>query len=443
MTHDRTSFRRPLALLAAAAALAASALVTSAAPATGPTGGQTPFVAVLVRDFDKWDANHDGTLTIDEVDRAVADPKVTGDDAAAAAAMKMVMRGRAGKELPPLTKAYFEDYNGKAVGIASKLNPEDAPKATDGSIAPATTTGDATGPGGRRRPRLPNWDIDFKVAKRALAADGPAPAWNPPAVASDLTHLHQSNTMGDCWLVASVGSLTVHRPDGLRQLVRVEPDGSYTVNLFGAAPIHLPTLTDAQRAMGAVSAGDGAWVAVIEQAMGRAMSVEHGGSVDVDGNDKIIGGDSQVAIGFLTGHKVHRITFPLTVTRRAAERDKYLAEARKFLVETIGAHREITAGIDPPRTKTDDLPKIPPGFGIHHVYAIVDYDAKTDMLTIWNPWGQNREPKGAEGLVNGYSVKSGQFHIPLADAYAIYTSFTFETTEPTTRASNISARAER
>ena len=136
---------------------------------------------------------------------------------------------------------------------------------------------------------------------------------------------------------------------------------------------------------------------MLEQAIGRAKSVEHGGPVDVDGNDLIVGGDSQQAIGFLTGHKIHRISFPKTVTARAEEKDKFLAEARVALVSAIAEHREVTAGIDPPRAKTADLPKIPKGFGIHHVYAIVSYDPKTDVVEIWNPWARRSTPRARPG----------------------------------------------
>ena len=57
--------------------------------------------------------------------------------------------------------------------------------------------------------------------------------------------------------------------------------------------------------------------------------------------------------------------------------------------------------------------------------------------------GQTFHPKGEAGLTNGYETDHGRFKLPLAEAYQFYTSFTFETAEPTTRAANLSARADR
>ncbi len=444
-------------LVAAAAAAVSLVLAGSApaAPAAGPTtfpttapavaaeptdGTHTPFVTVLYRNWDKWDANHDGKISVAEIDRLVADPALSGDDAAAAAAMKMCVRGRAGRELPPLTRAYFDQYNARALPIMARLTPDAAPKAADGSIADAApATRPTTGPAGRPKlPPLAHWDIDYRVGRRALVSNGHGPAWQPAMVGLSTANLHQSATLGDCWLVASVGSMTVHRPESLRQLVRVEPDGSYTVSLHGTAPIHIPALTDSQRALGATSIDDGAWVAVLEQAIGRAKSAAHGGSTDIDGNDEIIGGDSMQAIGYLTGHKIHRITFAETAAERLPIRDRVLAQVRQNLMANIEDHRVITAGVDPPSFKPGSpqalaLPHVPPNISKGHVYAIVGYDPNTDWVEIWNPHGQTFHPKGKPGTANGYETDHGRFRLPLAEAYSFYTSFTFEQDTPSTR----------
>ncbi len=432
---------RRLILTAAIAPLVATRWASGApttAPAEPTDGKHTPFVTVLYRDWAKWDVNGDGTITVDEVNRAVADPAVTGDDAAAAAAMKMVVRGRAGHELPPLTHAYFDGYNAKAMPIIARLTPDAAPKAADGSIAPTPTAGPTTGPAGARGRGLLNWDIDFRVSRKALASNGKGAAWQPDVVAANLSNLHQSATLGDCWLVAAVGSMSVHRPLALKQLVTVGPDGSTTVALHGVAPLHIPALTDSQRALGATSIGDGAWVAVLEQAIGRAKSVLSGGPANIDGNDEIIGGDSQQSIGFLTGHKIFRVTLSPTTAGRQARRDDLLPVIRRELVAAMAEHRVITAGVNPPRVEQGSkeaqaLAHVPPNISKNHVYAIVDYDAKTDVVTIWNPHGQMYQPKGPDGLQFGYTTDHGRFHLPLTEAYAFYTSFTFERDEPTTQ----------
>ena len=168
-----------------------------------------------------------------------------------------------------------------------------------------------------------------------------------------------------------------------------------------------------------------------------------GGSTDVDGTEILRrGGDSAVTIQQLTGHATRRIRFPTTAEERVAQREKVLPELRDALRNALAKQRLITAGIDPParlRPAADGtpavgtLPRIPPGFQKKHVYAIVGYDAASDVVEIWNPHGQTFRPKGPAGLANGYETAHGRFKLPLAEAYSFYTSFTFELDTPVAR----------
>ena len=46
--------------------------------------------------------------------------------------------------------------------------------------------------------------------------------------------------------------------------------------------------------------------------------------------------------------------------------------------------------------------------------ALIGWDAAADKVTIWNPWGNNFEPKGT-GPNDGYKTVNGVFSMPLAD----------------------------
>jgi hypothetical protein len=71
--------------------------------------------------------------------------------------------------------------------------------------------------------------------------------------------------------------------------------------------------------------------------------------------------------------------------------------------------------------------EFPPGIGYPHDYAILDYHAETDSVTLWNPQGSNFEPKGAPGLTNGYSMLNGQLRIPSHDFTLIFGAMFIET----------------
>ena len=63
----------------------------AAVPGVQP-GAHTPFVTALLRDWDQIDTNKDGVLSIAEIDRAVLDPSIKGDDAALVGTLKLMSR---------------------------------------------------------------------------------------------------------------------------------------------------------------------------------------------------------------------------------------------------------------------------------------------------------------------------------------------------------------
>lgn len=401
-------------------------------PATH-SGSQTPFVKSILAHFSAWDTNHDGQLSPEEIDALMKDPDIHGDAAATVSALKLITRGSKGR-LPPLTVEYFEKYNTQVAGILAQ---ETAGDLVDATNAAAGEEGDI--PAAKPIGSAAKWDRYFIAGKKRLETAGQG-QWSTSKF--DLGRVKQG-ALGDCFFIASLGSVLSHRPERIKKLIQQQPDGSYKATFEGVPTFTVPKLTDAEIAVSS-SSGEGAFLAVFEEAYGKYRALIKGGTADVEGTDILThGGDSAPTLQALTGHDTQRIVFPRTVEARAAARDKVLPKVRLLLIHNMQHHLAITAGgvvgvsarsvrigertaVTPQGT----LPIDPPDIQRNHVYAIVDYDAKTDRVTFWNPHGETFQPKGEPGLKHGYVTKHGKFTLPLTEAYQFYGSFTFETAAP-------------
>jgi hypothetical protein len=429
-------------LIASTAALtSATHLLAEPGASDANPPAHTPFVSVIARDFDTWDSNHDGTLSLEEINHVVLDPSVKGDDAAAAASLKLLSRSKKVK-LPPLTKEFFADYDKKALALMlhrrPATNPTDAISATVDTVASASTTQPTA-----RSTRLPaDFDLYYTASKERIARGGAVQY--PHRFVLDHT---RQGPLGDCFFVASVSTMMIHDPARLEKMIEPQADGGYIVKLPSTRPITVPALTDTEIAISSTTAGDGAWLAIMEQAFGKYKSRARHKGDDVEGTEILrTGGDSGPTIEALTGHKFLRFAFGKTIEIRKANEAEVLPKVRKELVAALAEHRLMTAGMSPwlgashaGVDSSDNSDKItgtpvhiPPNITINHVYAIVSYDPATDVIGFWNPHGQMFTPKGEPGLQNGFATSHGQFKLPLTEAYQFYTSFTFESSGPTT-----------
>jgi hypothetical protein len=443
-----SKYLRQGAFVAIAAASISSACLapTSQAAFAAEGGRQTPFVKSILAHFSAWDTNHDGTLSTEEIDALLKDPNIHGEAAATVSALKLITRSAASKinrgKLPPLTVEYFKKYNDDVVGTLSNE--------THGEVVDATSGG--AGDGGNLSAGKPidtaaKWDRYFLAGKKRLESAGNG-QWSNSKF--DLCQVKQG-ALGDCFFIASVGSLLSHRPQRIKELIQQLPDGSFQAKFEGVPVFNFPKLTDSEIAIGS-SSGEGAFLAVFEEAYGKYRSITKGNASDIEGSDALYrGGDSAPTLQSLTGHDTKRISFPKTVEARAAARDNVLPEVRKLLIYNMQNHLAITAGgvvgVSAKSIKNGEnggfgngapkalsvtaqatLPIDPPDILRSHVYAILDYDAKSDKVTFWNPHGETFTPKGVPGLKNGYVTEHGKFTVPLTEAYQFYGSFTFETT---------------
>ena len=372
---------RTTGFLVALGALASVRLIALAAPAT--TSATTPdgLLGQVQAHFNAWDADHSGAVDLGELDVAIDNPAVQGPEAAAAVAVRGVLR--ASKERTPLTL-------------------ENLTTAAPRTYAFAYTTA---------LERIAN-------TPRALFATG----------TPHIDKLRQGR-LGDCFLLASLGTFASHAPQKLADMVKVQSDGQVQVTFATGQKVVLPPPTDGEIAVGASSGGDGVWVNLFEKAMGQVLLDAQQVPRSVSPTNIIDkGGAPLTVLQYLTGHKVVRINCaPMRDPKLTpAEREAKLADCRAALIKTQDAGRLIVCGNG---ARPRDMAPIP-GILFLHSYAVLGYDAKTDEITLRNPQGRQHTPKGAPGMQYGYPTKDGRFTLPLAELVKWLGAFSIETDEP-------------
>ncbi|WP_435018642.1 C2 family cysteine protease [Tundrisphaera sp. TA3] len=362
----------PLALLLAPALL-------GQAPDAAPK-----FIDVVSAHFAAWDGDGDGTLSTAELDAAVADPKNTGDAAAAVSALDRADRNRKRVPLPDLTLS--------AIRELAEAKPSSKTPALDRMYREGRT-------------RI------GKIKDRALFA-------------SDLPRLdtiHQGK-LGNCFCLAPIGAMVHRDPKQVAGLFALQDDGTYRVTL-GHRTVTVPLPTDAELAMTASNDQDGIWVNLYEKAVGEALRREGRPGSMVDALSR--GGSAGTMLSFITGHAIRRFGCKQATDPKLSdeERAAKLDELRRELVEAGKDHRLVTIGTTRPTT---------PGLTPNHAYAVLAYDRDADIVRVWNPHGSSFTPKGTPGPEHGYTRVDGVFSIPLTELVRQFSGLAFETDRPDT-----------
>ncbi len=377
-----------------------------------------PFSVIANESFEAWDMNHDGTLQPEEIDKLVVDPKIKGEQAAALAAMKLVVRSNKIKP-PELTRDFVENHSKDPAGEAlpSEMKPEPAKPDSKVDGKPAPTPRPPTSL--ERRYQAAVRKIKSN-AKPELFADG----------TPDIDHCRQG-PLGDCFFVAGVGAYVHRDAQAVKKMIKEVPgeDGrvKYEVDFPAGQDVTIPALTDAQFALTSTTGGDGIWLQVLEQAYGSVRNKSKPGDKQTaEASDAIArGGSLGTTLRVFTGHVIER-----TKLRSVADKDSGLVDkVRASLSAAVKANR--LAGASTGTT----LP-LPPGVNGKHAYAILGFDEATGMIELWNPHGNTFKPKGDPGLERGYETKAGIFKVPVAEFVKIFDSLVVETNKPAEAGTN-------
>lgn len=303
---------------------------------------ETDFFDVLRACFDSWDLNHDGILSGDEISIDLQNPAYQGKQAAALAALKTQERF----DMRSTNK--FSDFT------LPEVERLQAAYAQGDKAAVALV-------------RFYNGGIG-KISKQASELF----KYGSPHI----SHIRQGHT-SDCYFLAPVASMTEVRPQDLVKMIQANEDNTFTVRLHHFSPVLLRAPTEGEIATYTDAGDDGIWLMLLEKAYAmtklRDKHVEMLEALDLT---TIHGGSSGKVIYYLTGHGSKHIKFT----------EPFIADTvRKIVSEALAAHRVITTGV--------------PG----HCLALLKYDAPSDSVLIWNPWGSSSLYKAvAEKMEHGY-----------------------------------------
>jgi Calpain family cysteine protease len=373
--------------------LAATLLLAGPAEPT-----HSSFADVVHRHFAEWDLNHDGRIEGREIDTLMSRRSIHGEAAAALAVLKL-----------------RERHTPAAVRPGFTLTAHDVDD-LDALRDPAVAVDPAKGP-----PKPFHAEKAYKrflkmldsLVSKLFVGSGP-----------DFSAMKQGG-IGDCYFFCLTGYLAARHPKKIREMIQTTANGNYIVRFLDGEsfPVNAPSDAELLINNSSSSLADGVWLCVLEKAIGKRLrekSKDPAKRTAEPTDAMASGGSTATVMTLYSGHKAKSIK--LRDSRPSGAR---LQELRRELPVTLAHGRMASVEMDnPPSGK----PKVH-GLGYHHAYAIMAFDSKTDRVTVWNPWGQHFEPKGPEGIENGFATEHGIFHIPLTTLYQLFSTVHLETAE--------------
>jgi hypothetical protein len=335
------------------------------------------FIASVQKNFARWDLNRDGILSSNELDVTVADRQITNENAAAVAALKRASR-QTKIVLPPLT---LENIT----ALTAQRQPDLSQMFRDGlrRIAGATN--------------------------RNLFTEG----------LPKLETIHQGR-LGNCFCLAPLGAMVHRNPAQVAEMFSAESNGNYCVR-FGSKSVVVAPPTDTEIALTSSNEHEGIWVNLYEKAVGTARNEDRPPERRADLPLDVIarGGSAGTILAYITGHDIERFSFKFGKAPASATNDlsAQLDTLRKKLSEAVRQRRLMTCGTVKSTTA---------GLTSNHAYAVLNYDAAGDTVRLWNPHGENFQPKGVSGPENGYPTTKGVFEISLAEFVKQFNGMAFE-----------------
>ncbi|PIQ25581.1 hypothetical protein COW36_21295 [bacterium (Candidatus Blackallbacteria) CG17_big_fil_post_rev_8_21_14_2_50_48_46] len=230
-------------------------------------------------------------------------------------------------------------------------------------------------------------------------------------------HIEQGE-LGDCYFLAAVASLA-NTPQGKKQILNMIKDhgnGTFTVTFPGKNPVKINAPTEMELSLYSNAGQDGMWLSVLEKSYAELKNqsswvpfLQRSNPYDKIGNGAFL----SVGVGAVTGKSTD--TDVLLITSLDTLRSKLKAATAQNRVITAGINKSLNPWNE--GTTANGLP-------MAHAYSVLAYDAKSDQITIRNPWGST-EVTDASGRVRD-GVNDGTFKMPLSEFKATYSMITYQ-----------------
>jgi len=225
----------------------------------------------------------------------------------------------------------------------------------------------------------------LEISSRSLYAN----ADNPLASTVPVACL-QPDHVGNCHFVAAMASLAAVNPQAIRDMIRDNNNGTYTVTFPHQTPITVDAPTEAELAHYGTGGAHGIWSTILQMAYGSYWSPRGesplegaGGSIRNDGMRVISGMSAETYTMSLTGYST--------------------LDAGLESCMNSPQHRPAVVRFNSLFGQTD------PGLVSGHAYSVIGYnrdanDVTQSTITVRNPWGSNPSaplPEGITDLGNG------------------------------------------
>lgn len=333
--------------------------------------------AAVGRHFKAWDVDGNGHLSRDEVDLAMQNPTLHGDDAAAAATLKLwYSLGIKVRHSKGLSEADLRGHLGKAddgnspAGIF-KILQERARNVPRGLFSGAVRGGAKIDP--------------FATMQGYVSS---------------------------CCLLATVVGLAVQHPAAVTSLMAAEDDGRFSVRLRGRT-VHIDRPTDAQVILYSRTRNDGLWLSVLEKAVAVQKAGVQRHSSPFDGPTEVHGrgGPIDPYDAFLNGMSFSDAMLAVTghyqVSGLSLGSECKLKKLRRALRHAVRHKHVMVASthLDPRRWT--------PQPGISHVFTVLGYKRGKDCVELRNPRGMDEPVDAAGRPLDGRD--DGRFTLSLRD----------------------------